>query len=257
MSEQRSTADLRPVDPKTGARIGPLAQPGYYPGYSTLAQQKFWDAATRRVVLARVHEVPPLRWFTPQEARFWQVVCDRVLPQDDRDAEHRIPIVPAIDERLYLNKHDGYRYEDMPPDREAFRFGREGIERIARAKHARGFVELAVEEQEEILRELHDGKPSAGNEIWARMPAHRFWMLLVQDCAEAYYAHPYAWDEIGYGGPAYPRGYMRLERGEPEPWEVEEQRYEWAAPPAARSESYEPVGGDWEQLGVPGQGGTH
>ncbi len=56
------------------------------------------------------------------------------------------------------------------------------------------------------------------------MPVHRYWMLLLQDCVEAYYAHPLSWDEIGFGGPAYPRGYMRLERGEPEPWEVEELR---------------------------------
>jgi hypothetical protein len=26
----------------------------------------------------------------------------------------------------------------------------------------------------------------------------------------AFYSHPWAWNEIGFGGPAYPRGYMRL-----------------------------------------------
>jgi hypothetical protein len=26
----------------------------------------------------------------------------------------------------------------------------------------------------------------------------------------AFYAHPWAWNEIGFGGPAYPRGFMRL-----------------------------------------------
>jgi hypothetical protein len=62
------------------------------------------------------------------------------------------------------------------------------------------------------------------------MSVHRFWQLILGDAIEAYYAHPWAWDEIGFGGPAYPRAYFRLERGEAEPWEVEEQRYEWAAP---------------------------
>ena len=76
-------------------------------------------------------------------------------------------------------------------------------------------------------------------EIWQRMPMHRYWGLVVQDCVEMYYAHPWAWDEIGFGGPAYPRAYMRLERGEPEPWEVEEQRYEWGAPPVAVSDPAE------------------
>ncbi len=27
---------------------------------------------------------------------------------------------------------------------------------------------------------------------------------------EAFYSHPWAWNEIGFGGPAYPQGYMRL-----------------------------------------------
>jgi hypothetical protein len=48
----------------------------------------------------------------------------------------------------------------------------------------------------------------------------------MQDTVQAYYAR----DEIGFGGPAYPRGYMRLKGGKAEPWEVEERRYEWEAP---------------------------
>ena len=33
----------------------------------------------------------------------------------------------------------------------------------------------------------------------------------------AFYSHPWAWNEIGFGGPAYPRGYMRLAEGPPAP----------------------------------------
>ena len=81
-----------------------------------------------------------------------------------------------------------------------------------------------------ILRSVHHAEPLAAKELWSQMNIKRFWTMLVADCCSVYYAHPHAWDEIGFGGPAYPRGYMRLEEGEPEPWEVEEQRYEWAAP---------------------------
>jgi len=68
-------------------------------------------------------------------------------------------------------------------------------------------------------------------------------MRIIQDMVDAYYAHPYAWDEFGYGGPAYPHGYMRLEGGQPEPWEVNEQRYEWKAPPSALSDVHRLIGG--------------
>ncbi|HEV2419526.1 MAG TPA: gluconate 2-dehydrogenase subunit 3 family protein [Terriglobia bacterium] len=257
MSAQTAKVDARPVDPKTGKPVGPMAQPGYYTGFSTLNQQKFWDAKTREVILDRVNHVPEIRFFTAEEARLLKAVCDRVLPQDDRDEQHKIPIVPQIDKRLFENTHDGYRYEGMPPDREAFRLGLQAIEKMAQQRHGRSFLEIGPREQDGILRSLHDGKPSAALEIWERMPVHRFWMLLVSDCAEAYYSHPWAWDEIGFGGPAYPRAYMRLERGEPEPWESEEKRYEWEAPETSVSDGYEPVAGQSEHLGSPGQGGTH
>ncbi|MEO7143476.1 MAG: gluconate 2-dehydrogenase subunit 3 family protein [Bryobacteraceae bacterium] len=249
--------DTRPVETVGGKPLRPMAQPGYYPGFSTLEQQKFWDAKTREVILDRVNHVPEIRFFSPEEARLMQSVCNHIVPQDDRDEAHRIPIVEQIDQRLYLGQHDGYRYEDMPPDREAFRLGLQAIEQIAQHLHGRGFLAIGPREQDEILRSLHDAKPAAGDEIWKRMPVERFWMLLVQDCAEAYYSHPWAWDEVGFGGPAYPRAYMRLGRGEAEPWESEETRYEWQGPATSVSDVYEPVAGQIEHLGSPGQGGSN
>ncbi len=118
-------------------------------------------------------------------------------------------------------------------------------------------VDVSIEQQEELLEALHDGKPPGEVEAWRRMPAHRFFLLVLQDVVEVYYAHPWAWDEIGYGGPAYPRGYMRLEDGMPEPWEVEERRYRWAPPPITRTGRYRLVAGAEEHAAPPGQGGTH
>ncbi len=252
------TPDLncQPIDPNTGQALPPRAQVGYYPGYQTLSQQRFWDAATRDVVLRRVHDVPPIRFFTPAEARQLAAVAARIIPQDDRDLAYRIPIVPWIDERLYSGRIDGYRYEGMPPDGEAHRLGLQAINDIARALHDKDFIDLTPPPQEDILRTLHDGNPPAGHAIWARMPVQRYWMLLVQDCIEVYFAHPFAWDEIGYGGPAYPRGYMRLQHGQPEPWEKDEVRYPWRAPTWSVSQEYTPLGGGHETI-PPGQEGTH
>lgn len=233
--------DDRPYERRSKKPIGLLRQPGYYPDFSTLAQQKFWDAKTRDVILDRVRNIPPIRFFTHDEANLLKVICDHVIPQADRGAAHKIPIVPRIDKRLYENRHDGYRFADMPPDPEAYRLGLQAIEKIAHHLHGLGFVDLRPVEQDVVLKSLHDRKPAAGDEIWKRMPVNRFWMMLVQDCVEAYYAHPWAWDEIGFGGPAYPRAYMRLENGLPEPWESNERRYEWKAPDNSVSDLYEPM----------------
>jgi hypothetical protein len=248
--------DRRPVDGR-GQRLEPRAQPGYYPGFSTLAQQAFWDEATRKTVLERVERIPEIRYFTPPEAALLAAVADRLLPQDDRDLAHRIPIVPFIDERLYLGRIDGYRYESMPEDGEAHRLGLEAIELIANAMFHAPFGSLVAGDQDAVLKTIHDGKPPAGGAIWARMAVDRYWMLVLHDVCHVYYAHPYAWDEIGFGGPAYPRGYMRLERGAAESWEVDEQRYEWSAPPESGSTAYEVSGLGGPKYGSPGQGGTH
>ncbi|MDQ2865080.1 MAG: gluconate 2-dehydrogenase subunit 3 family protein [Candidatus Eremiobacteraeota bacterium] len=257
MTEGTMHGEMRPMDAETGKPMGPMAQPGYYKGFSTLKQQSFWDLKTREVVLSRVDEIPPIRFFTEEQARLLEAICERVLPQTDRDDSHKIPIVPQIDLRLYTNSSDGYRYEDMPPDAQAYQLGLAGIDAISQARFSRHFIEIDPLDQDEILRSLHDGRPEAAQEIWQRVPVERFWMLLVADCADAYYSHPFAWDEIGFGGPAYPRAYMRLEHGEPEPWECQEQRYEWRAPQNSLSDRYEPVAGKAEGLSSPGQGGTH
>jgi hypothetical protein len=91
------------------------------------------------------------------------------------------------------------------------------------------------------------------------MSVSRFWEMLTTDAIEAYYAHPWAWDEVGFGGPSYPRAYTRLERGELEPWEVEEKRYEWAAPSSAVSDVVKgsTEEGEGASQSHQGSGGTH
>ncbi len=211
-------------------------QPGYYPGYSTMGQQDYWDETTRNTINERVSSIPPIRFFSAEQAALLEAVVDRILPQDDRVPERRIPIVPIIDERLFKNALDGFRFEDMPPDREAYLLGLQAIDNMAQQRFKIPFVELSTFPQELILKSLHEGKPDPDVAIWKRMPVRRFWSLVVEDCVTAYYSHPWAWDEIGFGGPAYPRAYMRLENGLPEPWEVDEVRYVWSAPPDSISE---------------------
>ena len=211
-------------------------QPGYYPGYSTMGQQDYWDETTRRMIVKRVSSVPPIRFFNAEQAALLKAVVDRILPQEDRTPERRIPIVPIIDERLFKNELNGFRFEDMPQDREAYLLGLQAIDAMARQRFKTAFVDLSTFPQELILKSLHAGKPDPENAIWKRLPVNRFWSDIVEDCVTAYYSHPWAWDEIGFGGPAYPRAYMRLENGLPEPWEVNEVRYVWSAPPDSVSE---------------------
>lgn len=247
----------RPTDPTTGTEMPQTAQPGYYPGYSTMKQERFWDSATRMVVHKRMHEKVPIRFFSEQEARTMAAVVDRILPQEDRLPERRIPLLPEIDKRLYHHRIEGYRFADMPPDEDAYRIAARAFEQMAIEEYGNSFHELGTLEQEGLILEIHDGKPKSAKDHWSKMNVERFWTLLVSDCCGAYYAHPWAWDEIGYGGPAYPRGYMRLEEGEAEPWEVREQKYEWCAPADTLSDNAEAHGTGLQHQSHHGQEGTH
>ena len=56
------------TNPATGVALAKREQPGYYPGFNTLKQKKYWDAATRKVVEERVSRERPIRFFTPAES---------------------------------------------------------------------------------------------------------------------------------------------------------------------------------------------
>lgn len=221
---------LLPRNPDSGEPLLPRSQPGYYPGFSTLSQQAFWDPATRKVVTRRLDQDPTPRFFDAAEASFWTTIFNHLIPQTDRTPERQIPILPALDERLRLDRSVGYRFEDMPHDRDAYRLGMDAINQEAQHRYGADFLSLPHLQQDLVLKTIHDGEPKAAAHIWKQMSVHRFWQLLMQDAIDAYYSHPWSWDEIGFGGPAYPRAYMRLERGEAEPWEVEEKRYDWIPP---------------------------
>jgi hypothetical protein len=84
-----------------------------YPTYNVLEKWSSpdWDDQTREVVRKRLEEIPPIRFFTYEEAHLLTAVAERIVPQPDRSEAEKIPIVPWIDERLYEDKRDGYRYK--------------------------------------------------------------------------------------------------------------------------------------------------
>ncbi len=195
-----------------------------YPGYDVIAPSKWrhdWDEKTRRLVLDRIRNVPARTFFSPAEFALLEAVCRRLMPQDDRPAEVRIPIAPFIDQRLANGEGDGYRYEEMPWDDEAYRQGLAGIDEASRALFAgASFTSLDPQQQDEVLGAVEDSNPPG--ESWQRLPAQRFFRRLLLDVLEVYYAHPVAWNEIGFQGPASPRGHVRLSLGTRDPWEAEE-----------------------------------
>jgi len=195
-----------------------------YPDYDVLDKWSSpdWDDQTHEVVRRRLEEVPEIRFFTDAEARTLAVVAERIVPQPDRDETEKIPIVPWIDEKLYKDERDGYRYEGLPPQREAWRNGLAGINETAQALFGgKMFVDLDPLSQDVVLTRAARG--DAPGATWKRMPAARFFKSVLSiTIVKIYYAHPVAWNEIGYNGPSSPRGHVRKWEGGVDPWEAQE-----------------------------------
>ena len=199
-----------------------------YPGYNVLDRWSSpdWDDQTREVIRRRLEQVPPVRFFTQDEAALLLAVAARIVPQPDRAPVEQVPIVPFIDERLYEDRRQGYRYEGIPPQRDAWRTGLAGVETTARALCDRAFIALTADEQDAVLRCIEQGDPPG--EAWARLDARRFFAnVLCETIVKTYYAHPLAWNETGYNGPSSPRGHVRKWIGGVDPWEPHERHTLW------------------------------
>lgn len=192
-----------------------------YPTSDILSQRGHWDEATRQVIMDRVYNVPPYRFFDEPQRATLVALCARVIPQEHRPPSRRVPIAPWIDAQCYHHAISGFRFDNMPPDDEAWKAGLRGLDQTAQALYGGHFSGLLADQQDGVLNAIRGGNPPG--EVWQHLPVKRWWVYIaLRQISGVYYAHPYAWDEIGFGGPAYPRGYFALNNGAPEPWEARE-----------------------------------
>jgi len=163
-------------------------------------------------VLRRLGPPQPLRFFSPAEQATATALLDHLLDQWD---EPKVPVLAMIDQRLVEGSTDGWHYADMPTDDEAWRLTVSFLDADAVAAHGRGFVELTRDEQALVIQGVQD---RVGDD-WHGLPAGHVWSLWTRYACTAFYAHPWSWNEIGFGGPAYPRGYKNIGLDKREPWE--------------------------------------
>jgi hypothetical protein len=184
-----------------------------FPGFDVTAEAGHWDPVTSGVVLSRLGRPPDIRFFTPAEEAAATVLCNQLLGQE---SEPLVPLVAMIDARLAEQQTDGWRYRDMPQDGQAWRDSLDYLDRDARNKFSCGFAECASADQQAILQAVQD----LASGQWHGLNAGHVWSLWTRYACTAFYSHPLAWNEIGFPGPAYPRGYKNTGVDRREPFEV-------------------------------------
>ena len=195
--------------------------PDRFPQYDVLAKRNTpsWNEKTRQVINDRLAVPREPRFLTEHEFATVTALADRITPQPRNRPP--IPVASLIDEKLLHDKTDGFRAADMPPEREAWQRGLRALDAEARQAFGEAFCELSVRQQDELITRLHKG--DMHDPAWDGMPPKTFLhQRLTRDIVFAYWSHPTAWNEVGWGGPASPRGYVRMGYDERDPWEAAE-----------------------------------
>jgi Gluconate 2-dehydrogenase subunit 3 len=191
---------------------------GRYPGYDAMSKRDgpSWNDKTREVIDARLNASDRPSFFSDAEYRTLKAVCDRVMPQPE--GRPSAPLGAYVDQAMSQGRTKGYRLAGMPQPGEAWKRGLAALDEVGKREYARVFAMLTSDDQNALLARMADGSLEA--DALRGMPSKTFWTShVVHDVVGAYYAHPTAWSEIGWPGPASPRGYVRLRLDRRDAWE--------------------------------------
>lgn len=188
-----------------------------FPGFEPAAQSSSWDQVTAGVVLSRLGPPPDFSFFGPAEQATAMALTDQLLGQRESAP---VPVAQLIDARLASEQTDGWRYEDMPEDGQAWQKTLAHLDSDATDRFGVSFATCSAKEQAALIQAVQD----LGSDDWHDMTAARVWSLWTRYACTAFYSHPAAWAEMGFPGPAYPRGYKNTGLDSREPFERRDER---------------------------------
>lgn len=187
-----------------------------YPDYNIMSEQEAWDAHSRSIVASRLEGVHGYQSLTLTEAEMLRAICS-LLAGDNRANIIQF-VLSHIDRALNAPSGESERKPSVPKAGDLLRLGMKRLDQWAMSHHLRPFIDLTETDQLSIITALCEEKlPLDGD---SNFPQKAFFNRLLSWTVESYYSHPTVWSEIGYGGPAYPRGYVRANLGQLDPWEA-------------------------------------
>jgi hypothetical protein len=126
---------------------------GRFPGFDALDQVDRWDMVTAGVVLARLDPPAGCSFSTSAEQAAAGALFDLLLAQHDQP---KVPVLALVDRRLAADETDGWIYDDMPEDRDVWRFTLAALDADAQEKFGREFHGLRLGEQAVLIEAVHD-----------------------------------------------------------------------------------------------------
>ena len=190
-----------------------------YPDFDLMTQSDNWDPHTREIVERRFGPFAAPKVLAPAEAAMLRAIAQHLIYENREELIDYI--IFHIDQQLQSAIGENQRKPEVPPAKDLICWGLTAIDNCAQKRHQKKFLQLSTEEQFVFLTDLQKGTADPIPD-WLEVPQKALFKKLANEIVSAYYAHPTVWSEIGYGGPAYPRGYVRVELGLTDPWEAKE-----------------------------------
>jgi len=188
----------------------------HYPSFNVMKEKDAWDDHTQSIVIARLTSALDYLFLTQQEAELLSVLCSILV--DDSTADVLQYVISHIDQTLFSSIGESQRKAGVPPEKELIRQGLLNLDHSAKNAFALTFVELDRVMQKQLLQNISEAKEPLS--IWTGITQQAFFQKLLKLTIESYCSHPKIWSNIGYAGPAYPRGYIRTDIGQLDPWEA-------------------------------------
>ena len=161
---------------------------------------------TRRVMQERAawRSTGP-RFFTPAELATLAAVHDAMIPQDGPAGpggpRYRVDIAGEVDRRLADGGGNGWRYDALPGDGDAYRRGLAALDEK--------FHEMSREDRLAVLTRMRSG--DATGPAWAGLGPRHLLEEWLAEAVEIYYSHPGGgMADMAYVGFADARGWRRV-----------------------------------------------
>jgi hypothetical protein len=176
-----------------------------------------WNARTREVIDERLALQVPEGVLSATRLATLRTLVGRLCP--DPDGRPPTATLAMVCHFIAEDACGGFRHHRLPRTRECWLCGLDAIEAESRDRYGVAFAALTNENADILLRLISQGDVRAGE--WADIPPKLFWRWRVlNDCVGAHWAQPSLWSAMGFGGPAAPRGYIRMGIDRRDPWEA-------------------------------------
>lgn len=199
----------------------------HYPSYDVMALQDKWDAHTQEIVRKRLGPFPEAKFLNNQEKEMLALITEHLTYDNRKEIINWV--LHYADQRLNSEIGESQRKPNVPPEKILIREGLAFLDKIASERFNNSFIIIETKEQFQVLADLQTGNLTVtsngtnGSINWSKVLQKALFNKMAELIISAYYSHPTVWSEIGFGGPAYPRGYVRVEFGLADPWEAKKE----------------------------------